>query len=237
MYASDYRRIARENLSGRWLISALVCFVASLLGGISSSSSIDINAEDIETLMSIDGMPWIVPVLNGIIAYALVASVVAFAIGGVIELGLNRFFLKQYDGDAHDFKDLFSQFFNFGGGFCLRLLTGLYTALWMLLLIVPGIIKSYSYSMAPYIMAEHPEWGANECITKSREIMDGHKFELFCLEISFIGWALLSILTLGIGGLFLTPYTRAARAAFYRNLCPADLPVEICEPFTKNAEE
>lgn len=230
MYASDYRRIARQNLSGHWLISAFVCFIASLLGGISTGSSVDINAEDLKTLMSIEGMEWIVPVLSAIMIYCIIAAIVSFVIGGVIELGLHKFFLKQYNGEEYTISDLFSQFFNFGGGFCLRLLTGIYTVLWTMLFIIPGIIKSYSYAMAPYIMVEHPEWGANECITRSREMMNGHKFELFCLELSFIGWAILSIFTLGIGNLFLTPYTQAARTAFYRNLRPVELRAEVITP-------
>ena len=70
-------------------------------------------------------------------------------------------------------------------------LTGLYIALWSLLFIIPGIIKSFSYAMAPYILAEHPEMTASEAITESRHMMDGNKWRLFCLDFSFIGWSLL----------------------------------------------
>lgn len=220
MNASDYRRIARENLSGRWLISALVCFVASLLGGISSSGSINISwQEDIEPLLSFEEAQWLIPILKGVLFYALIAAIVSFIIGGVIELGLKRYFLNQHDGQHHEFKDLFSQFSNWSGAFCLRLLMGIYIWLWSLLLVIPGIIKTYSYAMAPFIMTEHPELGANECITHSRQMMDGHKFELFCLELSFIGWAIACIFTLGIGFPFLNAYQCAARAAFYRSIC------------------
>ena len=218
MYASDFRRIARENLSGRWLISAAVCFIASLLGGLSSGGSADISSEDLEALGSLENVPWLLPLLNGVLIYALITAIVAFIIGGVIELGLNSYFLKQHDGQHHEFKDLFSQFSNWGGAFCLRLLTGIYLALWSLLFVIPGIIKTYSYAMAPFIMTEHTELDANECITRSRQMMDGHKFELFCLEFSFIGWAIACIFTLGIGFPFLSAYQQAARAAFYRSL-------------------
>lgn len=236
MNASDYRRIARENLSGRWLISALVCFVASLLGGLSSGGSIDISwKEDIELLLSYEQVQLLLPIVNGILIYSLIAAIVAFIIGGVIELGLKRYFLNQYDGQHHEFKDLFSQFSNWGGAFCLRLLTGIYITLWTMLLIIPGIIKTYSYAMAPFIMTEHPEWGANECITHSRQMMDGHKFELFCLEFSFIGWAIACIFTLGIGYPFLNAYTSAARAAFYRNLC-VEIPETCVTDFNPNQE-
>ena len=217
MYVSDYRRIARENLSGSWGISILAGILAGLLGALSSGGG-NIDTEDIQNLMQYE---WLVPITKGFLTYATIAGIVAFIFGGVVRLGYCTFLLKQHDGKPLSIRDLFSHFStNFGGGFCLSLLTGLYTALWTLLFIVPGIVKGLSYAMAPYIMAEHPEWGANECITKSRELMDGHKFEYFCLNLSFIGWAILSVFTLGIGSLFLTPYVYAAEAAFYRNLCP-----------------
>ena len=80
-----------------------------------------------------------------------------------------------------------------------EILQGLYVALWSLLLVIPGIVKSYSYAMAPYIMAEHPALTANEAITESRRIMDGNKWRLFCLDFSFIGWELLCVLPMLAG--------------------------------------
>ena len=219
MNPSDFRAIARRNLSGRWLISGLVCLIASLLGGLGSSSGININSDSLENLASyLESYTWFRPLLNGLLVYGVIASLISIISGCVVELGLKKYFIKQYDGEDHSISDLFSQFGNWGGAFCLRLLTALYLTLWTLLFIIPGVIKSFSYAMAPYIMAEHPDWSANECITHSRQLMDGHKFELFCLNLSFIGWDLLCIFTLGIGTFFLTPYKEAATAAFYRDL-------------------
>jgi uncharacterized membrane protein len=90
--------------------------------------------------------------------------------------------------------------------------------LWTLLFFIPGIIMSFSYAMTPYILEEHPEIGAWDASTRSREIMRGHRFDLFWLYLSFIGWILLSILTLGIGLLWLAPYTGASEIAFYNDL-------------------
>ena len=98
------------------------------------------------------------------------------------------------------------------------MLVGLYTLLWSLLLIIPGLIKSYSYAMTPYIMAEKPDMSVNDAITKSRQIMNGHKWQLFCLDLSFTGWMLLSMVTLGLGLIYVWPYYNAARAAFYREI-------------------
>jgi uncharacterized membrane protein len=89
----------------------------------------------------------------------------------------------------------------------------------MLLFIFPGIYAAYGYAMTPYILAENPEMTANEAITKSKELMNGNRWRLFCLELSFIGWSLLCILfTLGIGVFWLKPYMEASFAAFYREI-------------------
>jgi len=86
------------------------------------------------------------------------------------------------------------------------------------LLIVPGIMASYSYAMTGYILAEHPELTAGEAIAQSKDMMAGNRWRLFCLQFSFIGWMLLSSLTFGLGNLALRPYQEAAYAAFYREV-------------------
>ena len=89
---------------------------------------------------------------------------------------------------------------------------------WTLLFFIPGIVMCFAYAMTPYILEEHPEIGAWDASTRSREMMKGHKFDLFYLYLSFIGWFLLSLLTLGIGFIWLSPYVDAAKAAFYNDL-------------------
>lgn len=89
------------------------------------------------------------------------------------------------------------------------------TVLWSLLFIIPGIIKSFSYAMTPFIIEEYPELTATEAIHRSRMMMHGHKFDLFWLLLSFIGWGILNIFTLGIGTLWLVPYMETSMAAFY----------------------
>lgn len=90
--------------------------------------------------------------------------------------------------------------------------------LWSLLLVIPGIIKSLSYAMTMYIVKDHPELTVNEAIDLSKDMMYGHKYDLFYLYISFIGWYLLSILTLGIGTFWLMPYIQTAQASFYEDV-------------------
>ena len=95
------------------------------------------------------------------------------------------------------------------------LLVYVYTALWTLLLIVPGIVKGLAYSLTHFIVKDNPELSPNEAINLSIKMMKGHKFDLFYLYLSFIGWILLAILTLGIGLLWVIPYMQTAMAAFY----------------------
>lgn len=92
----------------------------------------------------------------------------------------------------------------------MNFLQGLYVALWSLLLFIPGVVKAYSYAMTPYIMAEHPGLTANEAITESRRIMDGNKWRLFCLDLSFLGWELLCTLPMLIGFSLVFAFTHSA---------------------------
>lgn len=97
-------------------------------------------------------------------------------------------------------------------------LVGFFTSLWSLLLIVPGIIKFYAYAMTPYILIDNPELSANQAINLSCKMMKGHKFDLFFLQLSFIGWGILSVFTGGIGLLWLMPYMMSAQAVFYQDI-------------------
>ena len=94
----------------------------------------------------------------------------------------------------------------------------LFTFLWSLLFIIPGIVKCFSYSMTPFILEEYPELGANEAIDHSRAMMKGHKFDLFWLILSFIGWGFLCLFTFGIGYLWLVPYMDTSISAFYEDV-------------------
>ena len=97
-------------------------------------------------------------------------------------------------------------------------LTYLYTFLWALLFIIPGIIKGYSYALASYISIEDNNIPAEECINKSMQMMEGHKMRLFLLDLSFIGWYFVAFLTFGIGLFWVVPYHEMARILFYEDL-------------------
>lgn len=217
------RARARANLQGSWGLSIGVAAVAVLLGGLIEGASFLPKVDTQITIPVIQEFSaWLNRGLkvgnitftfrNGIFGFA------AFILGGVLQLGYARFLLKQQDGRDTEFSDLFSQFDNFGTGFAQFFLRNLYVALWSILLVIPGIVKSYSYAMTPFILAEHPELTASRAIGLSMQMMEGHKMDLFLLDLSFLGWAILAALTANLGYLALNPYTNAARAAFYRQL-------------------
>lgn len=216
MTYSDYRRVARENLQGNYWQSVLVAFVAAILGALltgSSTLSFQIDAEYLEKMPRI--LVRYVAIMGSISG---LLSLVRFIVGGTVQLGYTQYLLKQHNHAHFDTHDLFSQFGRFKDGFLQSFLRVLYTFLWTLLFVIPGIVKAYAYSMTPFIMAENPEMTAKEAITASKELMDGHKGELFVLDLTFLGWDLLAGLTLNIGCIFLNPYKNAAYAAFYKNL-------------------
>ena len=222
MTCSDYRRIARENLRGNWPLSIGVCAIACILGGMSVGGSFIpefsfcVDGQDISNIN--DLLNLITPAAFSAFGLGSLLALTSLIIGGTIELGFAQYLLKQYSHANFELHDLFSRFDRFGQGFAQKFLRGLYTILWSFLFIIPGIVKSYAYAMTPFIMAENPEMSASEAITASKELMDGHKGELFTLDLTFIGWGLLAALTLNLGHLALNPYHNAAYAAFYKDL-------------------
>ncbi len=160
-------------------------------------------------------------VAGAIAAIPVIGSLVsAFIVTPALSLSLVRVYLMIVHGQKPEVKDAFCGFDDFWGAFKVTFLIGLYTFLWSLLFFIPGIIKAYSYSMALRIYAENPHKGARECIKESMAMTDGHKWELFVLELSFIGWIFLMPFTLGILGIWLIPYMSATFTNAYESLKP-----------------
>ena len=129
-------------------------------------------------------------------------------------------------GQQPEAKDAFCGFDDFFSAFKVNLLTGIFTFLWSLLFVIPGIIKSISYSMAMYVLAENKGKNAMECINESKAMTEGHKMDLFLLGLSFMGWILLTIVTCGIAYIWVGPYMSTTFANAYRSLKPAAPVVE-----------
>ena len=226
MEAKTIRARARANLAGNWGVSIAIAVVAALLGGMIAGVSF---LPELETVIPIEHFPALqkfsdwwndglhigrvtLNFRSGIFGFA------AFLIGGVLQMGYADFLLKQHDGKETSFNDLFSKFDFFGTGFAQRFLRSLYTFLWSLLFIIPGIMKGYAYAMTPFILAEHPNLTASQAIRLSEDLMDGYKSQLFVLDLTFLGWSILAALTLNLGNIALNPSKNAAYAAFYRQI-------------------
>ena len=256
-YSSDYKAIALNALKGKWPLAIFTGFLAGLMGGglgfgSSSGGSGGSGGTDdgyILDMVSYHERMQLGRILMVLLVIFLIWLLVTIVIGGAAKLGYAKFNLKLIDGEEVAVSDLFSQFDRLGTGFGMNFGIGLYTFLWSLLFVIPGVIKSYSYSMTPFILAERPLMKVDDAITESRRIMDGNKWNLFCLNFSFIGWQMLVIapavvllmmvsyivMTTGnilmvlwgipcliptyIGSLILQPYMAAAMAAFYREIC------------------
>ncbi|MDO4811556.1 MAG: DUF975 family protein [Eubacteriales bacterium] len=159
-------------------------------------------------------------------AGSVIPGVGALIVIGPMSYGLNYVFLKQArDGQEMQLGDLFKGFTDdFGQTFLIGLMTGIFTFLWSLLFVIPGIVKAYAYSMAYYIKIDHPEYDWRQCIDESQAMMKGHKGELFMLDLSFIGWLIVGSMCLGVGTLWVTPYMEASHAQFYESIKSYVLP-------------
>ncbi len=136
----------------------------------------------------------------------------------VINLGIYRVYLSNIDGIAPKFKNMFSGLADWWKAVKVNFLMNFFTLLWSLLLVVPGIVKHLSYSMAPYVLAENKDLSARECMNRSKAITKGRLKELLLFDLSFVGWHLLAVLTMGIGYIWIKPYILAAFANHYREL-------------------
>ncbi|MEE1244378.1 MAG: DUF975 family protein [Acutalibacteraceae bacterium] len=228
--SSDLRFIARRALTGRWGVAIGSSIVASFLGGIYSANiNFNFNYSDNETagnsvfswFSNLTGSQMVFLGAAGafLLNMALVFSIARLFIGSIVGIGYARFNLDLVDNVTEArFATLFSYMRFWKVAIITRIARTLYILLWTLLFIIPGIIASYNYALTDYILAENPELTTKEALELSKKMMYGHRFRLFCLEFSFIGWAFLCVLSLGIGLIWLLPYTEVAKAAFYRDV-------------------
>ena len=153
-----------------------------------------------------------------VIVFAITLAIDALLINPV-EMGCNRFFLKNLDEEADLSNVTFAFDHNYKNVVEVMIRRDIAIALWSMLFVVPGIIKSYEYRMIPYLLADNPNMSYKEAFAMSKEMMDGNKWKAFVLDLSFIGWQLLSVLTLGLLSIFyVNPYKFATNAALYEAL-------------------
>ena len=203
---TNYKNRALSALENKWGNFVAITFVYGLIIGITQVLSGD---KDSPAILHLIGL-------------------VLFILALPLTWGFQTLFLGAVRGGEATAKDMFEGYNKelFSRVLTTTLLYYVYVFLWSLLLLIPGCIKSYSYAMTPYILKDNPEMKNNAAIEESMRMMDGHKLELFLLDLSFIGWAILSILTCCIGFLWLVPYMNMARVNFYEDLKKAAVEVK-----------
>ena len=203
----DYKNAALAALNGNWapvVVATIVMYIVSFV--------VQLIAQPLTATADPESLKTVALIVANMVVKMF--ATVPMSVG--YYNALNQLYL---DGD----NKVTSNMFTIGFGRVLRyvggmFLMGIYMFLWMLLLVVPGIIKAIAYSLTPYILKDYPELSVNQAINLSVKMMKGHKMRYFLLTLSFIGWGLLGILTLGIGYIWLTPYMYTTTAAFYQDV-------------------
>lgn len=213
----EFKQAAKNDLNGKWGVAIAAALLAMLVpsviisfpeGILSGMSSVLTEYGEFETaaVLSLVGMVF--------------TAVFSIFVLGPISIGYYAFTLKLSRGDVVT-ATLPYRVFTKGvyGRFTLAFfMMNLFIFLWSLLLVIPGIVKSYSYYMMAYILTDHPEMGWKEAIAESKRMMNGYKWKLFVLHLSFLGWIILSCFTFGILLIYVIPYMQQAEANFYRML-------------------
>ena len=222
--AKELRKKAWESLKGKYWVAFAVILVTGLIGSvgnafISFGQNLSgvlglVDPAELDATMALGAL-----VLNGVVFIsAIIGGLYSVFVTDALTVGVSNYFIKNTDSKPA-FKDVFSGFKDkYGRNIGTLLLVGIKTVLWTLLFIIPGIIKTYEYAIIPYILADDPEISSKDAFKKAKQMMKGNKWRLFKLELSFFGWFLLCVLTLGIGTFFLIPYVNAANAEFYVEL-------------------
>lgn len=222
----EIRRLARQTLQGRWKEAALLNIIPVLIGflivGGASATFSFFNPDFFNNDLIFGGNP------NTDATFSMnIREIISNILTILFATGVSYTLLDMVRNPNYEIVPLKDSLQVFRKGYTLPViilyvLQSVFTFLWLLLFIVPGIVKAYSYELSYYVYKDAMENGEElsplDCITRSRELMDGYKGKLFVLELSFIGWHFLGALTLGLGYLFITPYIETSKAIFYEDL-------------------
>lgn len=247
MSISQLKTNARSILKTTYWMYLLACLILTVINSCGSylasmvqsigAGSIDytdyyeyISEGDYQS--AIDELQRISSYSNPVASLLSYAVTIAFSIFvlNIIAVGFRKFFLKARFTRKGDIGDMFSTFSNYGPIMKTMFFYDLYIYLWSLLFLIPGIIKTYSYYMVPYILAENPNIGTDRAFEISKRTMDGEKGKAFVMQLSFIGWYLLGLLACCIGVIFVTPYATATSAEFYAYVKQKSLATGIATP-------
>lgn len=196
---SKFKKEAKDALRGNYGVFIILMILELIISGVTTALSYNSNPEEI-SISSYGG------------------SIFSLFVLPMLQMSTIICTFKVLEGIKVDAENIGSGFKEYWKIFGANILIGLYTFLWTLLFIIPGIIKSYSYRMTYHVIRDNPNMTINEAITESRRLMDGHKLELWLLDLSFIGWYLLSVLTFGILLFYVQPYAQTTVTRYYMEL-------------------
>lgn len=202
--ASALKTEAKARMQGYWsslIIAAVVVVISSALSSITRTEYIYLNGQYIQTTTT-----------------TAFSALYALLVAPVVSVGVSKFFLNFATNREYGVDDIKYAFSNYGQVLLGMLWQRLFIFLWSLLFVIPGIIKAISYSMTKYILAENPNVGFKEAIKISMVLTDGRKSEVFGVAVSFIGWFILSAMTLGILNLYVAPFFETTMAQVYEQL-------------------
>lgn len=209
---------SKEQLKGRWGLIIGTLLLGTILMNLGNTIYSSVLYNRLANANSINEIFEVSNTLSKS-GYNAISVLWSLLLSGVFQFGINRFLLNFTDNTRDPkIQDLFSGFNVIFKTIGITVLQGLIITLGFILLIIPGIIFSFMYSQTFYILAEDNSKSVMECLKESRNMMKGHKFEMFILMLSFIGWILLSVVTLGIALLWVKPYMSTTYCNYYNEL-------------------
>jgi len=209
----EYKQQAKQLLEGKYTNVIVIMIIISVVSGLFSSGNLNLQQPNVG---------------------ARLLSIITFALSAAFLFGTTKMYIGLTNDVNPDIEDILLVGFksNYVRSLVTALLNAIFVFLWSLLLIIPGIIKAYAYSMAFYLLNKEPELQASDAITKSKEYTKGYKMDLFLLHLSYLGWFILSIFTFGILLLWVIPKVETAKTLMFNEIYEKNNPVveEIKEP-------
>lgn len=217
LISAEYKEIARDALKGNWGRAIGAMLIAACLGAFFTSLYF---ISHFMFIMSVairifENLPHYFLMLVGI---GIVLAVFFFFAGGPARFGYIDFNLALLDRREAVPSMVLGRFSLIWKGMYMKIALFFYELFFTILLIIPGIVTMYAYAMVPYILEEKKDYTVGKAMKMSRKIMRGHKWELFCLRFSFLGWYILSLLTFGLALFYVLPYMNTAEAVFYNEI-------------------
>lgn len=206
---TEYRRKGRELAKGKILNIFLLGLIFSSILGVFTGIGASFNPQL--------GDDFITVIDPGNLAVAQLFNLIALALGGYVTFGYTKMFISVSKNEKPEFEPILTagikeQPINAP---LLSFVSSFFIGLWTLLFIIPGIVKSYSYAMSPYLLVNDKTLGPVDAITKSRTLMNGKKMQLFMLDLGYLGWYILSLFTLGILSIWVSAWHQTARTLFF----------------------